>query len=91
MLDPQTIRFTITQPDASFLNVVALNFSFIVPKEEVEKWGEDFGHHPVGTGPFAFKEWQPGQKLVFERNAGYFKPELPYLDGVEVQIGVTPT
>jgi ABC-type transport system substrate-binding protein len=90
VLDPQTIRFTITQPDASFLNVVALNFAFVVPKEEVEKWGADFGHHPVGTGPFVFQEWQPGQKLTFKRNDNYFKPDLPYLDGVEVQIGVTP-
>jgi ABC-type transport system substrate-binding protein len=90
VLDDQTIRFTLTQPDASFLNVIALNFAFIVPKEEVEKWGEDFGHNPVGTGPFIFKEWQPGQKLVFERNNEYFEPERPYLDGVEVQIGVTP-
>jgi ABC-type transport system substrate-binding protein len=90
VVDDQTIRFTLTQPDASFLNVVALNFAFIVPKEEVERLGEDFGHNPVGTGPFVFKEWQPGQRLVFERNDEYFAPERPYLDGVEVQIGVTP-
>jgi ABC-type transport system substrate-binding protein len=90
VLDDYTIRFTLTQADASFLNVMALNFSFIVPKEEVEKWGEDFGHHPMGTGPFVFEEWVPGQKLTFVRNEDYFRPELPYLDGVEVQIGVTP-
>jgi ABC-type transport system substrate-binding protein len=90
VLDDYTIRFTLTQPDASFLNVVALNFSFIVPKEEVEKWGEDFGHHPMGTGPFVFDEWVPGQRLTFVRSEEYFLPELPYLDGVEVQIGVGP-
>jgi len=90
VLDDYTIRFTLTQADASFLNVIALNFSFIVPKEEVEKWGEDFGHHPMGTGPFVFQEWVPGQSLTFVRNEEYFRPELPYLDGVEVQIGVGP-
>jgi ABC-type transport system substrate-binding protein len=90
VLDDRTIRFTLTQADASFLNVIALNFSFIVPKEEVEKWGEDFGHHPMGTGAFVFEEWVPGQKITFVRYEEYFQPELPYLDGVEVQIGVTP-
>ena len=90
VLDDHTIRFTLTQADASFLNVIALNFSFIVPKEEVEKWGEDFGHHPMGTGPFVFEEWVPGQSLSFLRNDEYFRPELPYLDGVDVQIGVGP-
>ena len=90
VLDDHTIRFTLTQPDASFLNVIALNFSFIVPKEEVEKWGEEFGRHPMGTGPFVFEEWVPGQSLKFSRHEEYFLPELPYLDGVEVQIGVSP-
>ena len=90
VLDDYTIRFTLTQADASFLNVMALNFSFIVPKEEIEKWGEDFGHHPMGTGPFVFQEWVPGQSLTFVRSEEYFRPELPYLDGVEVQIGVGP-
>lgn len=89
-LDPLTVEFTLVQPDVTFLNVMALNFAFIVPKEEVEKYKDDFGHHPVGTGPFVFESWTPGQKLTFKKNPSYFKAGLPYLDGVEVQIGATP-
>jgi peptide/nickel transport system substrate-binding protein/oligopeptide transport system substrate-binding protein len=89
-LDPLTVEFTLAQPDVTFLNVMALNFAFIVPKEEVEKYKDDFGHHPVGTGPFVFDTWTSGQKITFKKNPTYFKPELPYLDGVEVQIGATP-
>ena len=48
---PYTVQFTLTAPDVTFLNKMALNFAFIVPKEEVEKAGENFGHAPVGTGP----------------------------------------
>ena len=40
---------------------MALNFAFIVPKEEVDKAGENFGHAPVGTGPYLLKEWKSGQ------------------------------
>jgi peptide/nickel transport system substrate-binding protein len=32
--------------------VLALNFASVVPREEVEKWGADFGKHPVGSGAF---------------------------------------
>src|SRR5688572_1214722 len=71
-VDEHTVEFTLNQPDVTFLNKIALNFAFIVPKEEVEKAGENFGHTPVGTGPFTLKEWQPGQYLVFERNPDYF-------------------
>ena len=37
VVDPHTVEFTLTQPDATFLHVMALNFAFVVPKEEVEK------------------------------------------------------
>ena len=89
-IDPLTVEFTLAQPDVTFLNVMALNFAFIVPKEEVDKYKDDFGHHPVGTGPFTFDTWTSGQKITFKKNPSYFKTGLPYLDGVEVQIGATP-
>lgn len=37
----------------------------------IQKYGDDFGHHPVGSGPFMFKEWIPGNKIVLERNPNY--------------------
>jgi ABC-type transport system substrate-binding protein len=89
-IDNLTVEFTLAQPDVTFLNVMALNFAFIVPKEEVDKYKDDFGHHPVGTGPFIFDAWTSGQKITFKKNPNYFKSDLPYLDGVEVQIGATP-
>ncbi len=89
-LDPSTVQFTLEAPDVTFLNKMALNFAFIVPKEEVDKAGDKFGHAPVGTGPYTLKEWQAGQQLVFVKNANYFYQGLPYLDQITVQVGVTP-
>jgi ABC-type oligopeptide transport system substrate-binding subunit len=37
-LDKSTVEFTLSQPDVTFLNKMALNFAFIVPQEEVESW-----------------------------------------------------
>ncbi len=90
VIDPYTVQFTLTSPDVTFLNKMALNFAFIVPKEEVDKAGENFGHAPVGTGPYTLKEWTTGQQLVFERNPNYFMPNLPYLDKITIQVGVAP-
>src|SRR5437867_566149 len=89
-LDPNTVEFTLSAPDVTFLNKMAINFSFIVPKEEVEKAGENFGHAPVGTGPFTLKEWKSGESLTFERNPNYFYQGLPYLDSITIQVGVAP-
>jgi ABC-type transport system substrate-binding protein len=89
-LDASTVEFTLSAPDVTFLNKMALNFAFIVPKEEVEKAGENFGHAPVGTGPFVLKEWKSGEFLSFERNPNYFYEGLPYLDSITIQVGVAP-
>ena len=89
--DPYTVVIKMARANAPFLNVLAMHFGSVVPKEEVEKYGADFGHHPVGTGAFRLVEWTAGQRLVFERNKDYFNKAIPYLDRVEIQVGQDPT
>ena len=90
VVDPYTARFTLSHPDATFLHVMALNFGFAVPKEEVEKYGQDFGKHPVGTGAYKMTEWTLGQRVVFERNPDHYKKGLPKLDKITFEIGQEP-
>jgi peptide/nickel transport system substrate-binding protein len=40
--------------------------------------------NPIGTGPFRYKSFTPGQQSVFVRNANYWRHGLPYLDEVTV-------
>jgi ABC-type transport system substrate-binding protein len=88
--DPRTVVFKLNRPDATFLHVMAINFAFAVPKEEAEKFGPDFGKNPVGTGAFRMREWTLGQRLVLERNPGYYKAGLPRLDEITFEIGQEP-
>ena len=89
--DDKTVIFTLTRPDATFLHLMAINFSHVVPKEEVEKAGADWGKKPVGTGAFKFIEWVPGQSIKLERNKDYYKAGVPYLDNVTYEFGQDPT
>lgn len=89
--DDYTVELVLTAPDATMLHVLALNFSSVIPQEAVEKWGDDYGHHPVGAGPFKMTEWVLGQRLVLDRNADYFVPGIPYLDKITFQFGLDPT
>ena len=62
----------------------------IVSPKAVAKAGGDYGRHPVGTGPFRLAEWTADDRLVLERNPGYFEPgvdgkPLPYLDRVDIR------
>lgn len=76
-------------PFSAFLNVLTMKYFSIVPQEAIEKYKVDFRSHPVGTGPFQFKYWGEGNKLILTRNNRYFEKDennksLPYLDAVTV-------
>ncbi|GAA5541519.1 MULTISPECIES: ABC transporter substrate-binding protein [Brucella] len=90
VVDPYTIKFELSRPDATFLHVLALNFAHVVPKEEVEKYGADFGKHPVGSGAFKMTEWTLGQRIVFERFKDYYNPSLPKLYQITFEVGQEP-
>lgn len=90
VIDDYTISIELTAPNATFLHIMGLNFSFIVPKEVVEEYGLDFGKNPVGTGAFELAEWNLGQYLVFEKNEEYFRPGVPYVDTITFEVGQEP-
>ncbi|KEO54594.1 peptide ABC transporter substrate-binding protein [Thioclava indica] len=90
VVDPATVKITLSRRDATFLHVMALNFASIVPKEAVEEWGTDFGKHPVGTGAYKLANWTIGQQLVFAKNTEYWRAGVPYLDQITFEVGQEP-
>lgn len=88
-LDRYKVRIYLQDPFPPFLNILAMPYTFIIPKEAVEKYGKELRSHPVGTGPFIVKEWDEGNTLILEKNPNYWKRDLqnnplPYLDMVYV-------
>jgi len=65
-----------------------MQYCSVVPHEITNFYGLDFRQHPVGTGPFQFKFWKEGVKLVYLKNDHYFEKDgeaqLPYLDAVSI-------
>ena len=72
VVDRYTVRISLARPFSPFLNLLTMTAAYIVPKEAVERWGADFGDHPVGTGPFVMGRWDRNGELVLERNDRYF-------------------
>lgn len=65
-VDEYTVRFTLREPLASFLQNLAMPCFAIASPEAIKKYGADFGRHPVGTGPYRFVEWIPDQQITLE-------------------------
>ena len=70
-VDDYTLRLTLYQPFFPLLENLELGFAQPLSKAAVEKWGEQYGRNPVGVGPYKFKEWVTGEKVILERNPDY--------------------
>jgi peptide/nickel transport system substrate-binding protein len=88
VVDEHTLRVVMNEASGALLPALAGYFQGVPvgSPTAIKKYGADWVHHPVGTGPFVFKEWKPGERVVIERNPNYFKKGLPYLDGIEFRI-----
>jgi peptide/nickel transport system substrate-binding protein len=88
-INDSTFQLNLVRPYMPILGILSMQYCSIVPKEAVEKYGNDFRRHPVGTGPFSFVAWDEGQALIFKRNIKYFEKDsvgkrLPYLEGIKI-------
>lgn len=89
-LNDSTLQITLQKPFAPFLQRLSIQYCSVVPKEAIDKYGNDFRSHPVGTGPFKFVKWEEGELLILHKNENYFERDengnrLPYLDAVNIQ------
>ena len=69
--DDSTLVIELTDAFAPFLSLLTMTYAFVYPKEAVDYYGNAFSTHPVGTGPFIFKEWFLDKHLSLIKN-----PEL---------------
>jgi peptide/nickel transport system substrate-binding protein len=76
--DDLTAVAVLKQADAPFAALAAT--VAIVPKHVHEKLGEKgYSQHPVGTGPWKLKDWNPAQFVLLEANDTYWGGR-PWID-----------
>ena len=72
VLDRYTFRIVLGQADPRFIWRMADQVIMgAVAREVVERYGDEIGAHPVGTGPFRLKSWRRASRLVLERSPHY--------------------
>ncbi|MBI2906830.1 MAG: ABC transporter substrate-binding protein [Chloroflexi bacterium] len=88
--EPLTLKITLKNQQASFLQLLALEENFVFAPEVVKQKG-DMKQDAVGTGPFKFQSYIPGVSFKVQKNADYFIKGRPYLDGIVTYILVDET
>jgi peptide/nickel transport system substrate-binding protein len=69
--DEYTVRIVLSAPFAPLLDSLSQVYLGMASPAAVEKWGADYQMHQVGTGPFIFAEYVPGDHLLLRRNPDY--------------------
>ncbi|MCC7050432.1 MAG: ABC transporter substrate-binding protein, partial [Bacteroidia bacterium] len=89
VVDANTIQIDLLKPYSGFLNLLAMPYAWIYPKEAFDKYGMEMRTKCVGTGPFTVKEVKEGEAVILIRNPKYwdideYGNQLPYLDAVKI-------
>ncbi|WP_418964140.1 ABC transporter substrate-binding protein [Cetobacterium sp.] len=70
-IDKYTVQVTTDKPFGAILKYLSSVGGSIVSKKAVEESGNAFSQNPIGSGPYKFKEWIPGDKIVVEAFVNY--------------------
>jgi len=76
-IDERTVRIPLKLTNAAFPDDLGQYFNAIVPTDYDPK-------QPVGTGPFKYQSFSPGQRSVFVKNPNYWQTGRPYADQLTI-------
>jgi peptide/nickel transport system substrate-binding protein len=79
--DDSTVVFALQYPSSAFIPALANPFNFIYSAQKLAEDMHWYEKHILGSGPFIFKEHQPGAFIEGTRNPNYYHVGQPYLDG----------
>jgi peptide/nickel transport system substrate-binding protein len=87
-LDKLTVEVPLVIPQAQFPSILGL-FNFgVLP---VGATPASVAQKPIGTGPFKFASFTPGQQSVFDANKNYWEEGKPYVDRLVINSTFTDT
>ena len=92
-IDPLTIRVLFAKPTPNWADAFVGQRGMVVPKHLFEPYRGANSREapanlkPIGTGPYRFVDFKPGDLVKGERNPAYYLPNRPYFDTIEMKGG----
>lgn len=86
VVSPTQVKLTLSQADAALPAILSDRAGMMVSPTAQKAAGNEFNRKPVGAGPWKFVSWTDNQKVIVTRHTEYWRPGMPYLDGIEFAI-----
>jgi peptide/nickel transport system substrate-binding protein len=92
-IDPLTVRVLFEKPTPNWADAFVGQRGMVIPKHLFEPYkgansrAAPANLKPVGTGPYRFLDFKPGDLIKGERNLGYYLPNRPHFDTIEMKGG----
>lgn len=83
VVDPTTVRFRLKAPNSGLPLVLADRPGMMISPKVL---AGDVNKTPIGSGMFTLKTNQPGQSATFDRNAGYWEPDVVKVAGLDMSV-----
>lgn len=93
VVDNSTIQFKLKQPFAAFPAAIGSGYFGIASPAAIAKAGASYGTPAslaVGTGPFIFKEWRTGDRIILQKNPNYWQKGLPKVNQLVIRFIADP-
>ncbi len=92
-IDDLTVRILMDRPNSGMLYGLTTSYTQPLPKAYIERVGaEEYSRNPIGIGPFMFKEWRTGDRIILERNPDFnwgppyaVNQGAPYIEFIEIR------
>ncbi len=80
VVDKYTVRVVLKEAFSPFLYVLSDRAGMMVSPAAAKRYGQDLANNPVGTGPFRFVERRRQDRIVLQKNEGYWWKGYPKID-----------
>lgn len=91
VVDASTVDVNLKSQYSPLPDILAGRAGMLVSPAALQKYGKDFGKHPVGAGQYSFQAWTPGAEVDVSKFSGYWdKAAPPRFKGVAFKVFADP-
>lgn len=89
-VDDSTVQVDMSRPWAELPSILATQAGYMAAPAQLNATGAALTDHPIGTGPYTFKEWARSDHLTVVKNPSYWRKDVAYPAQINFKVITDP-